>query len=116
VELVSLLAAITAAGRGTWVRRFADPGLVFFFAAGELIEFTTYGSEGEPGPPSGAVHGVLGKLRNIGFLWLEGLGGWDALLALLRTAPVDDEAFGRLYAQSQASVVEDFRTHVEAHA
>jgi hypothetical protein len=62
----------------------------------EYIVFEVRGGEkAEPVRPSEPVAGIVSHCRNVTYLWLEGLHGWDTLLELLRQAPIDHERFIR---------------------
>jgi hypothetical protein len=105
-KLVTLLAELTASGKVEWVRKSADINFVFCFAGHELVEFQLFGSEAAPVEPSEEIHGIRSEVRNITFLWLEGLDGWDTLLELLRAAPIDDERYATLYQGSVRMALE----------
>jgi hypothetical protein len=84
-EFVRLLSELTASGKAQWVQRKVDIGFIFCLAEKDLIVFEVKG--GEPldnVDPSGDVAGVVCKFRNVTYLWLEGLHGWDLLLSLLK--------------------------------
>ena len=105
-KLVFLLAELTQMGKVEWVRRSADTNYIYCFVGHELIEFRVFGSGAVPVDPSEEVHGIRGEIRNITFLWLEGLNGWDTLLELLRAAPIDDERCSILNQESQRWALE----------
>jgi hypothetical protein len=109
-DLVSILSGATAAGRAQWVRRTPDLEFTYCFLAGELLVFTTYGDDAAPAAPTERLHGVTATVRNIQLLWLEGLNGWDDLLAMLRAAPVDDERYARLYEDCCEVAVKELRS------
>ena len=107
-RLVTLLSGLSASGRAALVRRAVDADTVYCFVGGELVTFTAHGEDG-PVPLDGPVHGVSAEVGGISFLWLEGICGWDALLPLLRAAPVDDAGYSRLYREAVAGVVDRLR-------
>lgn len=91
--LVSDLQELTNAGLARWARRASEPEFVFCFIEGDMIAFEGAGDGGRPVDPAERVHAITCKYRNFTFLWLQDLCGWDALLHLLRSAPIDDEGW-----------------------
>lgn len=92
-RFVELLTRLTEAGKAEWAQSPIEPGFVYCMAGEDLIVFEVRGEKAEHVIPSARVHGVHCKCRNVSYLWLEGLNGWDLLLKLLERAPVGHEAF-----------------------
>lgn len=76
--------------------------MVYCFVGGDLFQFEVLGDGGEPVDPSDVIHGVSARYRSVdNLLWLEGAAGWDELLGLLRSAPIDDRAFTAAYREAR---------------
>lgn len=91
-----LLRDLTDRGRAEWLQTKHESGFVYCLVDGEeLIVFDCRGgTKGhEHVPPSEPLAGVAGEFRNTTYLWLAGLADWDLLLALLKSARIDDERF-----------------------
>jgi hypothetical protein len=95
-QFVELLRKLTELGKVEWAQSEHDPGFVYCMIRDEYIVFETRGGErADPVRPTDQVGGIVSHCRNVTYLWLEGLHGWDTLLALLRQAPIDHERFIR---------------------
>ena len=106
-RFVELLQELTAARSVEWVQAKHDPGFVYCLAGRELIVFELQGgTEATPVGPAEHVAGITSKCRNVTYLWLPVSEGWDALLALLREAPVNDGRFSQMKRSTYSSPVE----------
>jgi hypothetical protein len=93
-QFVQLLRKLTNAGRIQWAQSEHEPGIIYCMVDDEFIVFETRGGQkGELMRPSEHIGGIVSHCRNVTYLWLEGLHGWDTILALLRQAPIDNEKF-----------------------
>ena len=103
-RLVAALSRLTRARKARWARRPIEPQFAFCLAGDELIQFEL--SQGQqdynPSEPVGGIHGILG---NVNFLWLEGVGGWDELLALIEAAPVSDDEYAAIVGHAHSKVL-----------
>lgn len=93
VDFFNTLENLTKEGKVDWFRRTADPSLIFCILGHDLIVFELHDGTEENREPLNNPHGVLVKIRNCSFLWLEGLNGWERLLRLIRMATPDDTKF-----------------------
>ena len=106
VHFIELLTILTNSGKIQWVRSKNDSGFVYGLAGGELIVFEVRGGDGgKLVDIMEAVTGVVGKCRNISYLWLEPSPGFLDLLKLLRRAPIDDECFVQFRKQAHITPV-----------
>ena len=95
-QFVQLLRKLTNMGRVQWAQSEHERGFVYCMVGDEYIVFEVRGGEkAEPVRPSENVAGIVSHCRNVTYLWLEGLHGWDTLLELVRQAPIDEEGFIR---------------------
>jgi hypothetical protein len=103
-RLVTALSRLTRAGKARWARRAIEPQFAFCLAGDELIQFELSQGQQEynPSEPVAGIHGILG---NVNFLWLEGLAGWDELLALIHAAPASDDAYAAIVSHAHATVL-----------
>lgn len=93
---MQLLRKLTDMGKIEWAQSEHEPGFVYCMVGDEYIVFEVRGGEkAEPVRPSEPVAGIVSHCRNVTYLWLEGLHGWNTLLELLRQSPVDHERFIR---------------------
>jgi hypothetical protein len=92
-RFVELLATATESGKVEWARSKTEIGFVYCLAREELIVFEVRGGDGRPADATDNVTGVVGKCRNVSYLWLEPTPGLNDLLKLLRQAPVDEQKF-----------------------
>ena len=101
-QFVELLWQLTIQGGLTWSRSQDDPGFVYCLAGDDLIVFEVRGGQdAELVQPSHDVSGIVSKCRNVSFLWLEGLHGWNRLIELLIKAPDDDSKVTRMKRKAQ---------------
>jgi hypothetical protein len=103
-RLVAALSRLTRSGKARWARRPIEPEYAFCLAGDELIQFELC-QDREEFNPSEPVHGIEGRLGNVNFLWLEGIGGWDELLALIESAPVSDSEFAAILSHAEKMVL-----------
>ena len=102
LRFVDLLDELTKSGKLEWAQKENEPGFVYCLASEELIVFELRGgTDGAHVRPSEAIAGIVSRCRNVSYLWLEGINGWDTLLRLLRSAPIDDERFIKMRVSTQ---------------
>jgi hypothetical protein len=95
-QFVLLLRKLTDLRKIEWAQSEHEPGFVYCMVGDEYIAFEVRGGKkAEPVRPSEPVAGIVSHCRNVTYLWLEGLHGWNTLLELLRQAPIDHKKFIR---------------------
>ena len=98
-RILEALERLTAQGEAVWLKRTVDPEAVLCFVAGELLVFNLHFGipEDEPLPdPLPSPAGVSAHVRNLTFLWLPSIDGWERVSAMLSYASVDERSFDEL--------------------
>ncbi len=114
VRFLELLQLHTKSGVASWSQSRRDPGFVYCLIGHDLIVFEVKGELAEPVHTAEKISGVVCKCRNATYLWLEGLDGWDELVALLRAAPDDCAAFVNMRRNAQSFPVQALEAMVSA--
>ena len=95
-QFVQLLRRLTDMNRIEWAQSEHNPGFVYCMVGDEYFVFEVRGgAKAELVCPNECVAGIVCHCRNVTYLWLEGLHGWNTLLDLLRRAPTNHERFIR---------------------
>ena len=96
-RFVALLRSLTETGVASWAQTPNEPGYIHCRLPQDLVLFEVLGPDGRAHvSPDTDVGGMIARFRNITLLFLPDLPEGEALLALLKEAPLDAYKFHSL--------------------